>query len=77
MRIVGMAEATGTYLRVRDIEFGPLGETTRSGTTMIWLVAGSEPKARYVTVSVNPVTGLATMGAYTATTPPAQALEAP
>jgi len=47
---------------VSDIEFTPLGATTRSETTVIWLTAGDHLAQRYLPVSINPVTGLATVG---------------
>jgi len=66
--------ATGTPMQaVTDLEFGPLGATTRSSPTTIWLAAGPTGKTRYITVSVNPVTGLVDIGADTGTAPPAAA----
>jgi len=56
--------------RVKDLEFGPLGETTRSGETLICLAAGSESETRYVWLCVNPVTGLAEVWWYTSQPPP-------
>lgn len=60
----GSAAAT-----VTDVEFGPLGSTTRSEETVIWLAAGSGSATRYVDVRINPVTGLATVGSFRATAP--------
>ncbi len=54
---------------VGDVEFGPLGETTRVQATVIWLAAGTGSSTRYVPIRVNPVTGLATVGAFTAVGP--------
>lgn len=45
-----------------DLEFGPLGETTRSQETMIWLAAGSGDARRYLPLTVNPVTGMTRIG---------------
>jgi prepilin-type N-terminal cleavage/methylation domain-containing protein len=44
---------------VDDVEFGPLGETTRSSRTAILLSAGHGPGTRFMKVIVNPVSGLA------------------
>jgi Tfp pilus assembly protein FimT len=46
---------------VDDVTFGPLGETSRSQDTRIWLAVGSGPSARTITIRVNSVTGLATV----------------
>ena len=71
VRLVTAAESTTSLDRVDDVEFGPLGETTRSGSTIIWLGAGSGEDARYISVTINPLTGLAEIGDFTATGPPA------
>lgn len=54
-----------------DLEFGPLGATTRSDPTVIWLSAGAGAAQRFISVSVNPVTGLADIGEFTGSGPPA------
>jgi prepilin-type N-terminal cleavage/methylation domain-containing protein len=41
-----------------DVEFLPLGETTRTQGTLIWLAAGTGAETRYISVRVNPITGL-------------------
>lgn len=51
------------------VEFGPLGETTSSAETLIWLTAGTNQARRYLAVSVDPITGLAWVGELTATLP--------
>jgi prepilin-type N-terminal cleavage/methylation domain-containing protein len=51
------------------VEFGPYGETAAAQTTLIWLTAGSGVNQRYLAVSVNPVTGLATVGTVQSTAP--------
>jgi prepilin-type N-terminal cleavage/methylation domain-containing protein len=57
-----------------DLEFGPLGSTTRPDPTVIWLSAGVGNAQRFISVSVNPVTGLATVNAFTGSGPPASLL---
>jgi len=59
-----------TPAAVNDVEFGPLGSTTRSEETVIWLAAGAGAGKRYVPVRINPVTGLATVGSFQSTAPP-------
>jgi len=54
---------------VTTIEFGPLGETTRSEETVVWLSAGGNGSARYLPVRVSAVTGLVRIGALTAEAP--------
>jgi type II secretory pathway pseudopilin PulG len=48
----------GSPTTVTDLEFGPLGETTRSEETIIWLAAGTGSAARYLSIRVSPITGL-------------------
>jgi prepilin-type N-terminal cleavage/methylation domain-containing protein len=54
---------------VSDVEFGPLGSTTRTAETVVWLTAGAGSATRYVDVRVNPVTGLVTVGSFRSTAP--------
>lgn len=54
---------------ISEVEFGPLGSTTRSDETVIWLSAGSGRATRYVDVRINPITGLATVGNFQSTAP--------
>lgn len=59
-----------------SVEFGPLGATTQTQPTVIWLSAAQGAAARYISVSLNPATGLATVGGFQAAAPP-QASGAP
>lgn len=56
------AETSGGAL-VTEIEFGPLGSTTETDETLITFAAGSGSQVRSITIFINPVTGLATIGA--------------
>ena len=56
---------------IDEVEFGPMGETTQTEETSIWLAAGRGEQRRYLLLTVNPVTGLAEVGDYTAEAPPA------
>ena len=70
VRLESVAEIGSLLQPVGDLEFGPLGQTTRSGYTMIWLSAAEGPAKRYILLYVNPVTGLVTVGPYSAHSPP-------
>ena len=52
-----------------QIEFGAFGETTQTLATVIWLAGGTGNLRRYLSVTINPVTGLATIGDLTAIDP--------
>jgi prepilin-type N-terminal cleavage/methylation domain-containing protein len=51
------------------VEFGPLGETTQSEPTVIWLASGSGDARRFISVTINPVTGVSSIGELQATSP--------
>ena len=51
------------------VTFGPLGNTTSTDDTLIWLTSGLGTSRRYQAVRVSAVTGLATVEAITATAP--------
>ena len=61
--------ASGVRSQVTDLEFTSLGGTTRGQTTEIWLAAGRDASRRYLTVEINPTTGLATIGDLTGAAP--------
>jgi len=75
VRVESVAEVGNLSQQVDEVEFGPLGQTTRSGYTAIWLSAGEGSAKRYLPLFVNPVTGLVTIGSYSAHGPPAAAAE--
>lgn len=54
---------------VTTIEFGPLGATTQTAETVVWLSAGAADGLRYIAVRVNPVTGLSDIDDITAAAP--------
>jgi len=70
VRLAAVAVSGAALQAVSDVEFGPLGQTTRSGSTLIWLSAGEGAAKRFISLSVHPVTGLASIGSYTASGPP-------
>lgn len=76
VRLLAVTEGVGSTNRASDVEFGPLGGTTRTAPTEIWLTAGSNENQRYINLTVNPITGLTTIGHYTAVAPPVAAVVA-
>lgn len=54
---------------VTSLQFGPLGQTTSGASTVIWFAAGSGTATRYLSVVVNPVTGLTWIQNFQAQTP--------
>lgn len=54
---------------VGEVEFGPLGGTTSSGEVVIWLSAGQGQNQRFLSITVHPITGLASLGTITGHSP--------
>jgi prepilin-type N-terminal cleavage/methylation domain-containing protein len=71
-----LAVATPGGARLTEVEFRSMGETSQAAETIVWLAAGSGSETRYIPIHINPVTGLATLGEYTASGPPASAIAA-
>ncbi len=69
VRLAAVFASGNVSQSVSDVEFSPLGGTSRSATTVIWLSAGKGAAVRYISLSVNPVTGLATVGSYSGNGP--------
>jgi Tfp pilus assembly protein FimT len=64
------AQAIGSGTQsITTVEFGPYGSTTQANQSVIWLTAGVGTGRRYISISVNPVTGLSTVGSYTSVAP--------
>ena len=59
----------GTLAAVSDVEFTPLGGTTRAQQTVIWLTCGSGTQRRFISIEVNPATGLVEIGSQTKALP--------
>jgi prepilin-type N-terminal cleavage/methylation domain-containing protein len=57
-RLHAVRALSNTPQTVTNLEFGPYGETTRTEETQVWLAAGVGSATRYLSVRVNPVTGL-------------------
>jgi prepilin-type N-terminal cleavage/methylation domain-containing protein len=61
--VIDSVEAvSGPSPAVDDVEFGPLGQTTRTEETAIWRSSGTGDGKRYLAVIVNPRTGLTRLG---------------
>ena len=71
MRLAGVTNTAGIRLTPEQLEFGPLGETTRTQETVVWLAAGRNQQTRYLPVHVNPISGLAAIGEFTCAGPSA------
>ncbi|MBC7855798.1 MAG: prepilin-type N-terminal cleavage/methylation domain-containing protein [Pirellulaceae bacterium] len=54
---------------VSDVEFGPLGGTTRSEVTVVWLVSNATGTKMYIPITVNATTGIVSVGDVQQTTP--------
>lgn len=62
VRIVAVQSVGSTTQSVRKLELGPLGQTTRSVPTRVWLACGSGDEQLYIYLQVDPVTGLVDPG---------------
>ncbi len=69
VQFAATAQVAGSYQPVTELEFGALGQTSRANPTIVWLAAGRGAQARYISVTVNPVTGLAELGAESGSLP--------
>lgn len=67
--LVGAVLSGNTDTRTTIVEFGPLGETSSSKPTIIWLRAGSGVDSKYAAVRIHPITGIATYQDPTQTPP--------
>ncbi|MGI8977862.1 MAG: pilus assembly FimT family protein [Pirellulaceae bacterium] len=54
---------------VSNLEFGPLGGTTRSEATLVWLVSNAAGTKIYIPITVNATTGIVDVGDVQAATP--------
>jgi len=77
VELVAVHDLTPSPVAINDLEFGPLGETSRSFETQIWLAAGQDDTRRYLRVLVHPVTGLTTLGQLQTAAPPVPDLPPP
>jgi len=62
-------ELTPSPVEATSVQFGPLGATTQTPSTVIWLTAGTGSAKRYLSITINPSTGLTTVGSLQGTAP--------
>jgi prepilin-type N-terminal cleavage/methylation domain-containing protein len=64
VKLAAVVQMQGAGVAATSIEFGPLGNTLPINTppSVVWLSCGSGAAQRFQSVSVNPVTGLVTIG---------------
>jgi prepilin-type N-terminal cleavage/methylation domain-containing protein len=61
--LIGVVKvASSGRTRLTELEFTSAGATSHTESTEIWLAAGSGTSRRYLTVTINPTTGLAGVG---------------
>jgi prepilin-type N-terminal cleavage/methylation domain-containing protein len=63
VELVRVIAGDGMLTSVSDVEFTPLGGTTRIAMTTIWLQCGQSDDARFIPIEINPATGLVEIGA--------------
>ena len=69
VELVQITSGAGVVTSVTDIEFTPLGGTTRSSVTTVWLRCGSGSDASFLPIEINPTTGLVELGSLTKSLP--------
>jgi len=75
VQLVTAAAGDTPLAKVNDVEYGPLGETTRPKQTIVWLSAGRGAEMLFVTIVIDPVTGLPEVERPTQDGPPAELVE--
>lgn len=55
---------------VENVRFGPLGETVRAKPTVIWLACSGKSDRRFIPLTVDPITGLVSIGGVRSASPP-------
>lgn len=74
VRLIAAATFGTAYQQVSSVEFGPLGQTTKTDPTIVWLASGDGDATRYITLRVDAVTGIAEVGDFGNVGPPSEAL---
>jgi hypothetical protein len=69
VRLLGVVTTGGSPQRLATLEFDELGAVSSGQEAEVWLAAGGGDAARYISVRVDPVTGLAWLGDVQATAP--------
>jgi len=71
VKLAAVAQMQGAGQSTTMVEFGPLGGTTSTYQSVIWISCGSGSVARYQSIAVDPVSGLVTIGQPVAALPTA------
>jgi Tfp pilus assembly protein FimT len=75
--LLGAQTAGATPQSLTTIEYGPYGATTQANQTVIWLTAGIGTTRRFMSITVNPITGLSSVGSYSGTAPSGMTIPTP
>lgn len=62
VRLAGIHPPNSSDPSIGEVEFGPLGGTTTGTELIIWLSAGQGQNQRFLRITVDPITGLASPG---------------
>jgi prepilin-type N-terminal cleavage/methylation domain-containing protein len=73
VELLSVVTTSGTMTAITDVEFTELGGTARNTPTVLWLSCGSGTIERFVSITINPATGLVEIGPLTKTLPTAVA----
>jgi prepilin-type N-terminal cleavage/methylation domain-containing protein len=73
VRLVGVFVMQGAGQAATSVEFTALGDTTSKYETVVWLACGQGASQRFISVHVNPITGLTEIGPLQAALPAAVA----
>ncbi len=71
VKLVAVVQMQGSGQSATSIEFGPLGGTSCTYQSVIWISCGSGTVQRFQSIAVDPVTGLVTIGQPLTTLPSA------
>jgi len=69
VRLVSAMKNPAAPSDVTDLEFGPLGGTTRAEVTQVWLYSGGTGSRMFISITVNPTTGIVDVGQVQSATP--------
>lgn len=62
VRLAGAVRMAGLGQATTEIEFTALGGTTSQVETVVWLACGSDANVRFISIHINPITGLSEIG---------------
>lgn len=69
VRLAAIRPSSSSDNSVGEVEFGPLGGITANTAVVIWLSAGQGKIERFLSITVDPITGLASLARITAENP--------